>query len=710
MKNEYFFNSKVIGEPLNRVDGRLKVTGAAKYAAEYDLPGLVYAVLAGSTITRGSIKSIDTRQAEKAPGVLAVITHLNAPVVPGYGPSKPGRAPVGQGLRLFYNEQVYFNDQPIAMVIADTPERAKHAATLVKAQYNTETYQTDFAANMAHATLTTQAQKDPKSSQADYVRGEADAYKNAPVKIEEAYTLPSEVHNPMELHSVIAVWEGDKLTLYDKTQGVKNTQKALMTAFQLPEEKVQINSRFVGGAFGSALRTWPHVIAAAAAARKVGKPVKLVLGRDQMFTNVGYRPHTWQKVGIGATAAGKITGITHEAIGQSSTYEEFTEGVLQMTRMMYDCDNVTTRYKLLQLDVGTPAPMRGPGESTGAYALECAMDELSYALKMDPIELRLRNYAAIDPERKLPWSSKFLKECYQQGAEHIGWHNRKPEPGTTREGEWLVGYGMGTGVFGAHRGLARAKAILKTDGSLLIQSAASDIGPGTGTAMVQIAAEEMGMPVENITFELGNSSLPQAPTQGGSATVASVGSAVKEVCIMLKQKLQELKAAGQPQPEVLEVMAESKPGDEQKKYSMYSFSVHFAKVHVHPATGEVRVQKVVACIDAGTIINHKTAGSQSLGGIVGAIGMALTEEVMIDHRYGRLVNNNFADYHVPVQADIMEIVPLFVDKPDPYNNPIGTKGIGEIALIGCAPAIANAVYHATGRRVRDLPITPDKLL
>lgn len=721
MKKDLFSNNSVIGEPMNRVDGKLKVTGGAKYAAEYDLPNLVHAVLVTSTIAKGSIRSIDSKQAERAPGVTAVVSHLNTPPVPGYADN--GRPAQFRPLRVFYNNQVYFYGQPVAIVVADTLERARHAASLVKVQYQQEQHQTDFNENKSKADLPSQAKNNPQSGNADYVRGEADYYKKAPVHIEAEYIIPIEVHNPMEMHAVVAHWEApDKLTVYDKTQGVKDTQRSLMQAFNLPEQNVQVNSQFVGGAFGSALRTWPHVIAAVLAAKKVNKPVKLILGRDQMFNLVGYRPYTWQKIGIGATQDGKLLGITHEATGQTSSYEEFTEGSVRLTRMMYACPNVTTRYRILHLDVSTPTWMRGPGEATGAYALESAMDELAYALNMDPLEFRLRNYAESDPERNRPWSSKFLKECYQQGAERIGWSKRSMQPGVTREGDMLVGYGMAGGVFGAHRGGARAKARLLANGSLIIQSAASDIGPGTGTAMVQIAADTLGIDPAKISFQLGNSSLPQAPSQGGSATVSTVGSAVQMACASLKQKLQEL--SGNPNisaeaytqvlqqhnlPEV-EVMAEAKPGEEQRKYSMYSFSVHFVQVHVHPATGQVRVNKVVTCADSGTIINKKTAGSQMIGGVIGGIGMALMEEAVMDHRYGRIINNNFADYHVPVNADIPHIDVVFMDKPDPYINPMGSKGMGEIALIGCAAAVANAVFNATGKRIRELPVTPDKLI
>lgn len=741
-----FFDGKAV-EGLDRVDGRLKVTGAARYAAEYPIPKLTYGVLVTSTVAGGKIQSIDARKAEKAPGVLAVISHFNAPQIPGYSegsdPAK-GQSTKGQPLRVFYDDTIYFYGQPVALVVADTLERAQFAAGLVQAQYQKTSFQTGFDANVNSADFPSQAKN--RNSTGDYLRGEAEAYKNAPVKIEAEYTIPTEVHNPMELQSIIAVWDApDKLTVYDKTQSLKGAQGTLAQAFKIPVENVQVVATYVGGAFGNALRTWPHEIAAVMAAQKVGRPVKLVITRDQMFTMVGYRPYTWQKVGLGATADGKLVGISHEAISQTSTYEEFTEGTVNVSKFLYACPNVNTRYKILPLNVSTPTWMRGPGEASGAFALDCAMDELAYQLNLDPIELRLRNYAEIDPEKNLPWSSKYLKECYQEAADRIGWFKRNPKPRSMKTDDgMLIGYGMGTGSFSAGRSAATASIQMSADGTYTIQCATTDIGPGTATAMVQIASDVLQVPVEKIKFQLGNSSFPKAPSQGGSSTVSTVGSAVTAVCNSLKQKLGEL-AIGQGEAAsvkaddltfangqisskdqsikiayadilkkhnlpTLEVTEESKAGEERKKYSFYSFSVHFVEVNVNPATGQVKVKRVVSCADAGKIINQKTAGSQVIGGAIGGIGMALMEEAVIDDRFGRYVNNNLADYHVPVHADIPPIDAVFIDKKDLYINPMGSKGVGEISLIGMAAAVANAVFHATGKRVRDLPITPDKLI
>jgi xanthine dehydrogenase YagR molybdenum-binding subunit len=736
-------------EPLKRVDGRLKVTGAATYAAEYVLPETKYAVLVTSTIAKGRIKSLDTKAASSAPGVLAVVSHLNAIRPPGYPadnehPTEPSTG--GQPLRVFYDNKVVFNGQPIAMVVADTFERATYAAHLVKAQYTVEEHLTDLNKNLEKGILPSSAKKNAKSPLADYDRGIVDGYKNAPVKLEMEYEHPAEMHNPMELQALVAHWEAnDRLTLYDKVQGTQPTQRNFAKEWKLPPENVKVIAPFVGGAFGNALHNWPHETAAIIASKMVGKPVKLMLTREQMFFMVGYRPRTFQKIGIGATPDGKLVGISHSSVGQTSSYEEFTESVLQQTRMMYASPNVSTRYRILPMDVSTPIWMRGPGEATGAFALESAIDEIAYAVNMDPIQFRILNHTDTDPEKNLPWSTKYLKECFELGSETIGWNKRQLKAGMLTDGPWKIGYGMSVGTFGANRQGSKVRAKLFANGSLQMQSAVTDIGPGTGTAMVQIAAETIGIAPDQITFQLGNSEFPMAGNQGGSSTVNSVGSAVLKVCNALKQKLVDL--AGTNIPEFkgatleqvtfsngglqlkggnaktsiadlmkksgsadLDLIEEAKPGDEGKNHSKYSYSVHFAEVHVHSVTGRVKVAKVVTCADAGRIINMKTAGNQMIGGVTGGIGMALHEDAVMDHRFGRYMTKDLADYHVPVHADVPHIEVRFVNKPDFIVDPMGTKGIGEIAIIGVAPAIANAIFNATGKRIRKLPITPDKLI
>lgn len=730
---------------MSRVDGRVKVTGAAKYSAEVQLPDLTYGVLVESTVGQGVITKIDTKKAEWAPGVIAVISHLNTPGVPEY--KLQNQDVIQKQLRVFDDANVYFNGQPIAVVVADTLERAQYGASLVKVTYSKETPFSNLEDNIARATVPKKAKGDPKGMTSDFIRGKGGAYKDAAFQVNEEYVQPSEAHHPMELHSIIAHWEApDKLTLVDKTQGSQQTAAFMAKAFQLPVENVKVLSTYVGGAFGSALRVWPHEVIAVLAAKKVQKPVKIVLHRNQMSYMVGYRPHTLQKVALGANKDGKLVGISHESYGKTSMYEEFTENVLIMTRMMYDVPNVDTKYRIVPLNVSTPAPMRGPGEATGSFALECAMDELSYKIGMDPIELRLANYADKDPDKQLPWSSNYLKECYKLGAEKIGWNKRKSTPDANQEGEWKIGYGVATGTFGAFRSPASAKATFKPDGTLLLQSAIADIGPGTGTTMTVIANENTGIETGKISFQLGNSTFPKAPMQGGSNTVASVGSAVIAVCDNLKVELAKRAAVQKPEwknaipakikivgsqlvnmddqsskVEIaslfkednlseLVVMGSAAPGEEKSKYSYYSFSVHFIEAHVHELTGVVQIKNAVSVIDCGTVVSPKTARSQSMGGLVGGIGMALMEDVVLDDRTGRTVTASFGDYHVPVNADIPQMEMMFVNEKDPYLNPMGSKGLGEIVIIGVAPAVANAVFNATGKRVRTLPITPDKLM
>lgn len=728
---------------LSRVDGRVKVTGAAKYTAEVQLPDLTYAVMVESTIGQGVITNLDTKKAEWAPGVIAVVSHLNTPGVPEY--KLQNQDVIQKQLRVFDSPKVYYNGQPIAVVIADTFERARYAATLVKATYAKTKPNTNLEANLEYGIVPKKAKADPKAMTSDFVRGKAGAFKDAAFQVDEEYIQPSEAHHPMELHSIIANWEAaDKLTLVDKTQGSQQTAASIAKSFQLPVENVKVLSTYVGGAFGSALRVWPHEIIAILAAKKVQKPVKLVLHRNQMSYMVGYRPYTLQKVALGAGKDGKLLGISHESYGKTSMYEEFTENILQMTRMMYDVPNIDTKYRIVPLNVSTPAPMRGPGEATGSFALECALDELSYKIGMDPIALRLANYADKDPDNQLPWSSNYLKECYELGAEKIGWNKRKAEAGTVQDGEWKVGYGVATGTFGAFRGGASIKATLKPDGSLLMQSGVADIGPGTGTSMTMIAMEKLGLPAEKIAFQLGNSTFAKAPMQGGSNTLATVGSAVVAVCDSIKVEL--AKRASLQKPEwknaipanirvkgadlvnadeagskvtlaslfngetELVISASAAQGEEKSKYSFYSFSVHFIEAHVHELTGVVKIKNAVSVIDCGSVVSPKTARSQSMGGIVGGIGMALMEDMVIDDRTGRTITASFGDYHVPVHADIPQMDMLFVNEKDPYLNPMGSKGLGEIVIIGVAPAVANAVFNATGKRIRTLPITPDKLI
>ena len=726
----------------DRVDGIDKVTGRAKYTADHHPENMVYGVFVTSTIARGAIKNFKLNEAKDAPGVLEIITHLNCPSLPGYNPWAKDPNKMGfdwRGLKVFHKNLVYHYGQPIALVVATTWEKAVQAAALVKVDYVKEEAETDFE----------KLRKDPSKLKpsGEYKRGEADAYKKAEVVVENEYYMPIETHNPIELHATIAHWESeDKLLVYDKSQGPKGTQSDLARLFGIEAKNVRVITKFVGGAFGAALRSWPHVPAACIAAKMVKRPVRVQLTRRQMFTMVGYRPMAWQKIAVGASKDGKLTGITHHAISNTSRYEDYREGIVNASHYLYDCPNVNTSYKILPLDVNTPTWMRGPGEATGAFALECILDELSYKLNMDPVELRIKNYAEVHPQNKLPWSSKFLRECYDKGREMIGWSHRSSVPGSLKENGKLVGYGMGGGVFGAFRGNATVKAIFNQDGKLTLLSAVSDMGPGTATAMVLIAAEVMKMPAEKISFQLGDTEFPNGPTQGGSATTSTLGSAVNNVCESLKSQLKEialsqplfngLKAAdlefgkdglfainetgkkislsaivaasGKPQ---LEFIKESGPDMAvMQKYAMNSFSAHFIKVAVDPQTGEFEFLKIVCTGDGGKIVSPKTARSQLIGGAVGGIGMALTEEALIDPVTGKYLNDTLGSYQVPRHRDVPFIHTWFPDKPDPVINPMGSKGVGEIALIGFASALTNAIFNATGKRITKLPVKPGQFI
>jgi len=725
-----------------RVDGADKVTGKAKYTAEHSLPNMAYAVFVTSTIAKGSIKNLDITKALTMPGVIDIIYYANCPAVPGYNPNaaeRPKNVSEWRGYKVLYDNKVRFFGQPIALILANSFENANAAIRFVKAEYEIEKFETNFD----------KARLDPANLKApiNYKRGTEKKYKEQPFFVEGEYNIPIEVHNAMELFATIAYWEGDdKITLYDKTQGPKSTQSTVARTFGLVDKNVRVIAENVGGGFGSGLRSWPHVAAACIAAKKINRPVKLVLTRPQMFSMVGYRPQSWQKVGIGADAAGNFIGISHEAISNTSRYEDFREGIVEASKFLYACENVDTKYSILPLDVSTPIWMRGPGEATGCFALESAIDELSYKLKMDPIQLRIKNFTAVNPENKLPFSDINIKDCYAYGMEKIGWKNRPAVPGSLKENGMLIGYGMSVGVFGAGKGAASVRIVLSNDGKLLLECAVSDMGPGTMTSMSIIASDAMQMPIQKIKFKLGDSDLPPGPSQGGSGTTSTVGSAVDLACKTLQQKLKEmaiqfvpafagstadaievknemvisktnattkidipvlLKLANQEKIDL--TIASNGKTAAQLKFTSNSFSSHFVKLAVNPKDGTIKILNVVTTGDAGKIISPKTARSQMIGGVVGGIGMALTEKLEFDHATGQITNASFGAYHVPLHSQIPPTDVWFVDKPDVNMNEIGAKGIGEIALIGFAAAVANAVYNATGKRVRDLPITPEKL-
>ncbi|MFL5576346.1 MAG: xanthine dehydrogenase family protein molybdopterin-binding subunit [Gemmatimonadaceae bacterium] len=707
-----------IGRPISRVDGRQKVTGAATYAAEHDAPRLAHGAIVRSTVASGRIAAIDGTAAARAPGVVAVLTHLNAPRL-AYRPHKASSDPeVGERLHVLQDDRVRQQGQPIALVIANTLEEAVHAVTLVRVTYAPEAAITDVT-RVEPVLPTVQKTDQGERRPAETRRGDPEgALAAAEVRVDQTYVIPRENHNPIELHATVAAWDGDRLTLWDKTQWVDNVADEMAAVFGIPAENVRVLSPFVGGAFGSGLRTWPHVTLAALGARVAGRPVKVMLSRREMYYGTGFRPHTVQRVALGASRAGRLAALVHDAYQETSTYEEYAEAVVDASRFLHSCPNVYTRHRLAPMNVHTPTWMRAPGEASGVFALECAMDELAVALKLDPVELRLRNEPEQDEFKKLPFSSRSTRECYRVAAERFGWSRRTPEPRSMRDGRWLLGWGMASATYPMQRAPASARARLLPDGSAEVACATSDIGPGTWTSMTQVAAEALGLPIERVKFTLGDSRLPRAPQQGGSMTMASVGSAVQAACRKVREDAlarggggDDLGAAMRRIGQPVEATTTAGPGEERQRFSMHAFGGVFVEVAVDPDLGETRVRRIVGAYGAGRIVNPKTTRSQAIGGMIGGIGMALMEHSVVDARNGRVPNANLAEYAVPVHADCPPIMDaIFVEEHDPHVNPLGVKGLAEIAIVGVASAIVNAICHATGKRIRELPVTPDKLL
>lgn len=727
-----------VGKPLDRVDGPLKVQGQAQYAGEFSLPGLLYGSVVNSTIARGRIAHIHTRAAEAVPGVELVLTHENRPPIAGYDkPYEDDDAADGSPFRPLFNDRILYSGQPIALVVAENLELARYAGSLIKVEYEKEDHATDLLANLEQMHEAPADLPDPRGDTQQ-------ALNNAAVKVEVEYTTPVEHHNPMEPHaSTVHYLVDGKLEIYDKTQGVQNCMRYLEDVFDM-KDQIRILSPYVGGAFGSGLRPQYQLPLAVMAALKLKRSVRVTLKRQQMFT-FGYRPRSVQRLAIGASSDGQLQAIYHQAIAQTSSFEDFTEQEVEWSGMLYKCPNVKLDYQLVPLDVYTPLDMRAPGATIGVYALECAMDELAYAANIDPVELRLKNFTAHNANEDKPYSSKALRECYEQGAERFGWSKRSMQPRSMQDGHQLVGWGMASGVWEAMQMPASAKACIDATGKLIVSSATTDIGTGTYTVMTQIAAEAMGFPMEQVEFKLGDSSMSEAPLQGGSFTVSSVGSAVQKACLELRRKLldtvqqspaspfsgktlEEIDFAdgwlfikNDPEQKVkltdiaaetgaMEAEASVKPGEERDGYATGTHSAVFVEVKVDEDTGMVKVSRVVSAIAAGRIVNPKTAGNQIVGGVVWGVGQALHEETQMDHHLGRFMNHNFSEYHIPVQADIGDIDVIFVEEHDEIVNALGSKGVGEIGIVGVAAAVSNAIFHATGKRVRDLPITLDKLM
>ena len=728
-----------IGTATSRVDGRAKVTGEARYAGEFSVGGLVHGYVVESTIPKGRVVRVDTAEALGVSGVIDVLTHQNRPEMADDDDAyKDETAPEkGSPYRPLFDDEIRFSGQPLALVLAEDWETARIAASMVKIEYKKQPHITDLHAQRSEAFTVDKPEKP---------RGDAaKAFSTAAVRHEAEYFIPSEHHNPMELFASTAVWDDGHLTVHDKTQGVQNVQQYLCDVFKMKADAISVMSPYMGGGFGSGLRPQYQVVLAVLGALALKRPVRVMLTRAQMYA-LGYRPATIERLMLGASREGTLESMQHEAIAMTSQFEEFFRNDTGWGNLLYKTPNAKFEHKLVKLDVPTSCDMRAPGAATGVYALECAMDEIAVSLGIDPLQLRLLCYSDRHQGEDVPYTSKQLRECYRQGAAAFGWDKRSAEPRSMRDDRELVGWGMATGVWEALQMPATVRIVLTANGHAEVATAASDIGTGTYTIMAQVAADTLGLPIENISVKLGDSTLPQCPLEGGSWIASSVCNAIANPARAVRGDILSLANGMKDSPladETVDDVAladgkivskrdasravsiasimqsgnaeritreEANKPDEDKSHARNVHSAVFAEAKVDEELGVIRVTRVVNAVAAGRILNLKTARSQIMGGVVWGIGMALHEETLYDHRFGRVMNANIAEYHVPVNADIHDIDVIFVEEQDQLINPLGIKGLGEIGIVGVAAAIANAVYHATGKRVRDLPITLDKVM
>ena len=732
------------------MEGHLKVTGTAKYSGDYNEPGLLYGYVVNSSVTKGKIVKFDTEKADALSGVVRIFTHENRPSLAWFNQMYADMdAPPGAPFRPLHDGEIKYNGQPIALVVAESFEIARYAAALVEVTYDEEDFSTDLEANVSESHspafgMATMLKPPPPKPKGDFEAAFAASF----AQVSAEYSHGTEHHNPIELFATTTIYEADgKLTIYDKTQGTVNSQLYVGNIFGLPYKNIRVISPYVGGAFGSGLRPQYQLFMSVMAALELKRSVRVTLDRQQMFT-FGHRPPTIQNTRFGADEKGRLIAMNHAAVAETSQFEDYTEVVVNWANMLYPASHTLMQYKLVNLDVYSPLDMRSPGGSTGLHAIESTMDELAYKLDIDPVELRLINYGYVDDSLGRPYSSKELKECFRQGAEKFGWANRNPQPRSMRNGNKLVGYGMATGIWEANHLPARAEAIITQDGKLHVNSAVTDIGTGTLTVMAQIAADELGLDLEDVTFSYGDSKKPFAPIQGGSFTTSTVGSAIKAAGKALRKKLFKKALEIEDSPlkgikledavfengyivsknnaalsvsfkdiiaankgKVIKTTNLSVPNVfKLKKYSRAAHSAVFVEVEVDEELGMINVTRAVTAVAAGKIINPKTARSQILGGMVWSISKALREETITDHNLGKYMNQNLGEYHIPVHADVHEMDVIFVEENDTIINELGTKGVGEIGLVGMPPAIANAIYHATGKRINQFPIHFDSLL
>ncbi|MBB2203285.1 xanthine dehydrogenase family protein molybdopterin-binding subunit [Gluconacetobacter tumulisoli] len=739
-----------IGQSVSRIDGFAKVTGQAKYAAEPHPPGLLYGVIVNSPIARGQIAALRDTEARKIPGVVEIMTHRNRPHTALFEKSYvDGLGVPGSPYRPLHDAEIRFNGQPVAIVFAETFEAAREAAMLVEVDYERWPHNADFEAALHQKYM-------PSKTRSNYVppksRGNApEAYALSPVKVEGRYHLAPEHHNPMEMHATTVIVEDDgTFTVWDKTQGPQSVQAYLTSALSLSGDKVRVHNPYVGGAFGSGLRAQYNVFLAALGAKMLKRSVRVTLTRPQMFTHV-FRPEAVMDIALGASPDGTLQSMIVEGVTDTSRFEHNMENIVVWGLINYKCPNATAGYTIAPRDTYTSSDMRAPGATTGVNFFEMAIDEIAYACNMDPLTFRLNNYSDTDAMHDMPLTSKALREAMVQGAQHFGWHDRPMAPGSIRDGNELIGWGMATGIWDAMFSPTSARARLTADGRLHIATAASDIGTGTYTILAQTASEAFSTPIDRIDIELGDSTLPECPTEGGSWTAASAGAAVWLACQILREKLFKALAKGKNIPawvkqgleqdnltledgilhgmnenqkivlsfqdalsligqDALEVEETAKPGlrgtISQMRKARFTHSAVFCEVRVDQELGIVRITRLVNAVAAGRIMNPKTAASQVRGAMVMAAGMALHEESLMDERVGRFMNHNFAEYHIPAHADIPDMDVLFVEEKDSEISPLGVKGVGEIGMCGTAAAIANAIFHATGHRHRNLPISP----